>query len=207
MQRSMLIERRGARGCREFVRRIRGGRCLSLAAESPKHDQNKVRPSAYKVQRRGIVVSCAQSGWECGQDSMDCTPKSLSQRREFLGVAANEAGSATLLTELRVTTSRGQKGRQVVEKDALAGQCQMLPTVARHPRPGTREMAGIAAALACRGQTGILGRLRVEVYLGGFASLLRPVLASTLGTQETPSTPASAKKRRPQPLWRHQTAD
>ena len=131
------------------------GRAL-LAAESPKHDQNKVRPSAYKVQRRGIVVSCAQSGWECGQDSMDCTPKSLSQRREFLGVAANEAGSATLLTELRVTTSRGQKGRQVVEKDALAGQCQMLPTVARHPRPGTREMAGIAAALACRGRTGIV---------------------------------------------------
>ncbi len=62
-----------------------------------------------------------------------CTLTSLSQRREFLDVVANEAGSAALLTELRMTTCRGQKVRQLVEKDGLAGQCQMPPTVARPP--------------------------------------------------------------------------
>ena len=151
------------------------GRAL-LAAESPKYDQNKVRPSAYKVQRREIVVSCAQSGWECGQDSMDCTPTSLSQRREFLGVVANEAGSAALLTELRMTTSRGQKGRQVVEKDGLAGQCQLPPTVARHPRPGTREMAGIAAELACRGRTGIVSARFTSAASRRYYGLYSPAL-------------------------------
>ena len=128
------------------------------AAEStvPEYDQNTVRPPTCKVQRSGIMGSNAQPGSRSGQDCADCTQATLSQRKEFMDEVANGASSAAPLTALRMSTHRGQKGRQVIECDGLVGQCPLPHTVARSPRPGTREMAGIAAELVCMDLAGIV---------------------------------------------------
>ena len=109
-----------------------------------------------RAPERGIMESPVQTGSNSGQGSRKSFPAALSQRREFLGEADSGEGSAPR-EGLWVSTSRGRKGRQVVDGDGLAGQCPLsLRPELRFPRPGTREMTGIASELVCMGPAGMV---------------------------------------------------
>ena len=84
------------------------------------------------------------------QDGTECSLAVLSQRKEFLGKAAIRESSNYLTGGIWVSTCRGQKGRQVAEERLLP------PAAVRTPRPGTREMAGIAGEFACMSPTGVV---------------------------------------------------
>ena len=142
-----------------------------------------------------------------------------------MGVRAGQYGlhSDISLPAERVSRRGGQRGRLRSPSDRTeddhkqgserkAGRREGRPggTVPAAPHSGTSPSARDTGNGRYRSGISVQGPdgYRIgEVYFGGFAALLRTVLASTLGTQETPSTPASAKNRRPQPLWRHRTAD
>ena len=134
---------------------------LSLRARgstAPVNEPATARLLSRKVPERVTTNSLAQAGVQgsTGQVGIECSLAALSQRREFLGTGASEAGSVAPREGLWVSTSRGQKGRQVVGDDGLVGRCLRPVAVKRSPHPGTRGTAGISDELMCMGPVGMV---------------------------------------------------
>ena len=114
---------------------------------------------------------------EEGEGRAECCRMALSLRREFKHRRRGRASAAFLKGTLRVSSSRGQKGRKVVrgeatEEGTLSGMARPHTVGLRHPVPGTLAVAGAAAELALMGPPGtLLKRLRTvdkgEDNLGG----------------------------------------
>ncbi len=89
--------------------------------------RSTVRPSDQKALAREKMDALAQGRAGHGQGIAEDFRVVLSQWREFLGKEDSRVGSAVLQEGPWVSTSSGQKGRQVVEGDGLVDSVRCLP--------------------------------------------------------------------------------
>ena len=129
---------------------------LDRGSTVPVPYSDAVRPPNRQVLTGENMDTVARGRAGSGQGIVGNFRSALSQRREFQGKEDSGVGSAVSRDGLWVSTRRGQKGRQVVEGDVVAGQCAMSLTRTRYPRPGTREMSGAVSELMCMGLTGMV---------------------------------------------------